>query len=64
MTKLQKVKSVAAKHGLKFKPTNSKVNGAKLYNFINEFGTVVARNWTVESAYNEFIFGDLDAKIS
>lgn len=64
MTNLQTIKKVAAKHNLKFKPTNSMLNGAKLYNFVNEFDTVVARNWTIQSAINEYHFGNLEAKIS
>ena len=64
MTNLQVIKATAKKHGLTFKPTNSSINGSKLYNFVNEFGTVVARNWTITSAIQEINFGDLGAKIS
>ena len=63
MTNLQAVKKFAKSHGLAFKPTNSKINGAKLYNFVNDFNTVIASNWTVSSAYNELVFGDLESKI-
>jgi len=64
MTNLQKIKLVAKKHGLQFKPTNSTINGAKLYNFVNEYGTIVASNWTISSAINEINFGNMDSKIS
>lgn len=64
MTNLQKIKAVAKKHNLTFKPAKATINGARLYNFVNEFGTVVAANWTITSAINEINFGDLDSKIS
>jgi len=64
MTNLQKIKAVAKKHGLTFEPTKSTMNGAKLYNFVNECGTVVATNWTITSAIQEINHGDLDSKIS
>ena len=47
-----------------FKPTNATINGAKLYNFVDEFNVVVASNWTISSAIGEIDFGDLDGKIS
>lgn len=64
MTNLQTIKAVAKECGLKFKPANATINGAKLYNFVDEFGTVVASNWTVSSAIDEYHFGDLKGKIS
>jgi hypothetical protein len=53
MTNLQIIKNVAKKHNLTFKPTKSTINGEKLYNFVDDFGNVVARNWTISSAMDE-----------
>ena len=64
MTNLQIIKSVAKKLNLKFVPSNSTINGAKLYNFTDKFGQVVASNWTVSSAIGEYHHGDLEGKIS
>ncbi len=64
MTNLQKIKAEAKKYNLTFKPARSTVNGVKLYNFVNEFGTVIAANWTISSAIDEINFGDLGSKIS
>ena len=59
MSNLQKVKVIAKKCGLTFEPTNSTINGAKLYNFVSASGYIVARNWTVSSAINEHDHGNL-----
>ena len=64
MTNLKKIKEVAKKHGLSFVRKNATINGARLYNFEDDFGTVVAANWTITSAIDEINFGDLDSKIS
>jgi hypothetical protein len=64
MTNLQTIKSVAKKLNLKFAPSNATINGAKLYNFKDEFGQIVAANWTVSSAIGEYNHGDLVGKIS
>lgn len=64
MTNLQTIKSVAKKHGLSFVRTNSTINGSWAYNFVNEFGAVVAQNWTIASAIQEYHYGDLESKIS
>ncbi len=64
MTNLQIIKNIAKECGLTFVRTNSTINGTKLYNFENEFGTLIASNWTISSAINEHNFGDLHAKIS
>jgi hypothetical protein len=64
MNNMQKIKSIAKKHSLLFVPTNSTLNGARLYNFETNAGYIVAANWTISSAINELNFGDLDAKIS
>ena len=64
MTNLQTIKSVAKKHNLLFVRKNATINGARLYNFEDNGGNVVASNWTISSAINEHMFGDLDSKIS
>lgn len=64
MTNLQKIKAVAKKHNLTFKASGATIEGAKLYNFVDKSGRVVASNWTISSAINEIHFGDLDSKIS
>ncbi len=63
MSNLQTIKEVAKANGLNFVCTNSTINGAQLYNFVNEFGQVVASNWTITSAINEYHFGNLESKI-
>ncbi len=63
MTNLQIIKKVAKECGLTFERQNATINGARLYSFKNEFGTVIAQNWTISSAINEHNFGDLHAKI-
>jgi hypothetical protein len=64
MTNLQKIKSVAKEAGLLFVRQSATINGARLYNFETESGNIVARNWTISSAINEYNFGDLKDKIS
>jgi len=64
MTNLQTIKSAAKSQGLTFKATSSTVNGAKLYNFVDKFGRVVARNWTISSAIGEHTHGNLEGKMS
>ena len=64
MNNLQTIKKVAKENGLNFVRTNSKINGVQLYNFVNEFGRVVASNWTITSAIDEYHFGDLVGKIT
>ncbi len=59
MTNLQVIKSVAKKEGLLFVRQNATINGAKLYNFETPSGHVVARNWTLRSAINEYNHGNL-----
>lgn len=44
MNNLQKIKEVAKERGLNFKTTNAKINGEKLYNFVDDFGNVIASN--------------------
>lgn len=64
MTNLQTIKKVAKECGLTFVRTNSTVNGARLYNFVDECGIAIASNWTILSAIDEHNFGDLHTKIS
>ena len=64
MSNLQTIKKVAKENGLNFVRTNSKINGVQLYNFVNEFGQIVASNWTIASAIDEHHFGDLVGKIT
>ena len=59
MTNLQKIKAEAKSMGLSFVRQNATINGARLYNFEDEFGNVVGRNWTISSAINEMNYGDL-----
>ena len=64
MTNLQTIKSVAKKHNLLFVRKNATINGARLYDFEDKSGNVIARNWTISSAINEHMFGNLCSKIS
>lgn len=64
MTNLQIIRKVARDNNLEFIRTNSKINGACLYNFVDQSGFIVAQNWTIQSAINKYRFGDLKAKIS
>jgi hypothetical protein len=59
MTNLQIIKSVAKKHGLDFVRKNARVNGAYLYDFKDQFGNSVARNWTISSAIEHHYHGEL-----
>ncbi len=65
MTNLQRIKNTAKKLGLDFVRTNSKITGAYLYNFVDSrTGNVIASNWTIHSAIDEYHHGDLLAKLS
>lgn len=64
MTNLQTIKKIAKVHGLNFVSKNATINGARLYNFESKSGQVVASNWTISSAINEYHQGDLIGKIS
>jgi len=59
MTNLQKIKAEAKSMGLSFVRQNATLNGARLYNFEDEFGNTVSRSWTISRAIAEMNYGDL-----
>ena len=65
MTNLQIIRNISKDLGLCFERSNSKLNGAWLYDFVEEStGYIVSRNWTISSAIQELEHGDLRSKIS